>query len=76
MKGVLLVAAMALTGCESSGYNYAAPQQPQQQMDPNTRALMLMYGMQQLQQSMQPPAMPVQRGFICRPYPGGAVQCQ
>jgi hypothetical protein len=73
VKAMVSAAALLLAACETSGGGYAAPQR---QMGPNARAMMFMYGMQQLQQSMQPPAMPVHQGFICRPYPGGAIQCQ
>lgn len=54
--------------------NYAAPQQ--QQMDSNTRALMLMYGMQMMNQSMTPPQqVPRGPGFTCYHY-GNMIQCQ
>ncbi|HCN27942.1 MAG TPA: hypothetical protein DIT64_03990 [Verrucomicrobiales bacterium] len=67
-----IAAALLLAGCSSTGSGYS---QPQQQMDPNTRALMLMYGMQQLQQSMQPPHAAPAMGVQC--YGGqGYMWCQ
>ena len=71
-KAMMVAVALALAACESSpGY---AP--PQQQMDPQTRALMFYYGMQQLQQSMTPPAMPAQQGFTCVDWGAGRIHCQ
>ncbi len=74
-KAMMVAVALALAACESSpGY---AP--PQQQMDPQARALMFYYGMQQLQQSMTPPAMvapAAPQAITCYPWGGGVVRCQ
>jgi len=66
----MLAAAVVLAGCETTGSAGT-----QQQMDPNTRAMMFMYGMQQLQQSMQPPPAAPSMGIRC--YGGqGYMWCQ
>ncbi len=69
MRWAMLAAALALAACETTGGGSA------QQMDPNTRMMMFMYGMQQLQQSMQPPPAAPAMGVQC--YGGqGYMWCQ
>ena len=72
VKAMVSAAALLLAACETSGGGYA----PQQQMDPNTRAMMFMYGMQQLQQSMQPPAAPQSQAIYCYGNGQGYLWCQ
>ena len=68
-KSVVVAVALLLAACETTGDG------PAQQMDPNTRAMMFMYGMQQLQQSMAPPPAPPSVGIQC--YGGqGYMWCQ